>query len=95
MRAYAQAGKRKKKIPLVLRGQKKWVVRLFNSRRCNGGSDARTLKAISGYRGIVWQCEAICRHSMQGLKNKANVDLKFPICESSSFIVHFPVGRKQ
>jgi len=32
---------------------------------------------------------------MQGMKNKANVDLKFHIRESSSFIGHFPVGRKQ
>ena len=44
MRANARAGKRKKKIPLVLRGQKKWVVRLFNSRCCIDGSDALTLK---------------------------------------------------
>jgi hypothetical protein len=56
--------KTQEKNPLVLRGQKKWIVRLFNcgcsivAMRCTG------IKAISGYRGVVWQSEAICRHSV-------------------------------
>jgi hypothetical protein len=55
------------KIPLVLRGQKKWFVRLFNS-GCSIGRNRRDgIKAISGYQGVVWQCDAICRQSMLGL----------------------------
>ncbi|GJH01773.1 MULTISPECIES: hypothetical protein [Paraburkholderia] len=56
--------KTQEKIPLVLRGQKKWIVRLFNCGCSNVAMRRAGIKAISGYRGVVWQSEAICRYSV-------------------------------
>jgi hypothetical protein len=64
LRRTMRAVKRKKKIPLVLRGQKKWVVRLFNCGCSIVAMRRAGIKAISGYRGVVWQSEPICRHSV-------------------------------
>jgi hypothetical protein len=69
------------------------MARLFNSGHSMDRKGRSGIKAISGYRGVVWQYEAICRHSMRDLKNKAHVDLKFHIRQSSSFIEDYPVGR--
>jgi hypothetical protein len=52
MRASARAAKRKKKIPLALRGRKKWFVRLFNSACSIDGGQRRGVKAISGIEAM-------------------------------------------